>query len=243
MNTQFQLKDAGEVTGVGYFCPLSIKQYKSAKGVNRTEVGVSDLIYLPVSHRHLEPLLFSPDDSSIVRSLRAHLSSLMRFLQEPERGRIHTHPEPPVIDTTDKWAHESDNSESKCWIQLFIPDTVSSCRPDHLETWGISVLLMHPRHFHLHKTTRCNKTKKKCDLAEVVFIYLIPVKALIHLYSLIHLKIFIHTIYIFSLEEICFHRLHKEQHSTQRMYVCVFLAFPYFPWPCERCRNTCIIIR
>jgi len=32
MNTHFQLKDAGEVAGVGHFCPLSIKHSKSAKG-------------------------------------------------------------------------------------------------------------------------------------------------------------------------------------------------------------------
>lgn len=78
INTQLQLKDAGEVAGVGYFCPLSIKDSKSAKAYIKF-VGVGNLLYLPVSHRHLEPLLFCQGDSSIVRSLPAHLSSLMRF--------------------------------------------------------------------------------------------------------------------------------------------------------------------
>ncbi len=112
INTQLQLKDAGEVAGVGYVCPLSIKHSKSAKAYMKL-VGVSNLLYLPVSHRHLEPLLFCPGDSSIVRSLPAHLFSLTCFQQVWERGRIHTHPEQPVIDRTHKSAYESDNSSER----------------------------------------------------------------------------------------------------------------------------------
>ncbi len=78
INTQLQLKYTSEVAGVGYVCPLSIKHSKSANAYIKC-VAVSNLLDLPVSHRQLKPLLFCPGDSSIVRSLPAHLSSLMCF--------------------------------------------------------------------------------------------------------------------------------------------------------------------
>lgn len=153
----------------------------------------------------------------------------MCFLRVPERGRIHTHPEPPVIDTNDKWAHESDNSESKCWIHLFIPDTVSSCRPDHLETWGISVLLIHPRHFHLHKTTRYDKTKKNVTWQNFFFFF--NTWKGFYIYNKAYIFIFSH---IF---------IHINVHILMCMCLCIaFIAFLCFPWPCERFRNTYIII-